>query len=317
MSLWVDANGWPVPPAVLLGCLVAEILYFRGWSMIVHGLQLKEAARAAHPSVFTGSISGDTERRRWLWRSAFFLGALLTFLLASCAFVDNLASRLLWVHMIQHLLILVVMAPLLVAGSPALLLWLGLPRQARRLLKRGVHLKVRLALYAFVQWLRRPIIACVLLLAGTWTWHWPPLYDLALRNAAIHDWGEHTTFLLVSLLFWSLVIPSYPALSRLSYGKRIACVGFAIAQNIVLAVLIGFAPTPLYAPYAHLVTGPGALTALQDQQFGAGIMWTFGDLPFGIAFSTLIHRWLTLQLDAGQDEAPAPAPGVQKAGSAL
>ena len=45
MSIWVDANGWPVPPTVLLGCLVAEVLYFRGWRVLVKAEQTK-AARA-------------------------------------------------------------------------------------------------------------------------------------------------------------------------------------------------------------------------------------------------------------------------------
>ena len=44
MSIWVDANGWPIPPTVLLGCLVAEILYFRGWRVLVKAEQRKEAA---------------------------------------------------------------------------------------------------------------------------------------------------------------------------------------------------------------------------------------------------------------------------------
>jgi cytochrome c oxidase assembly factor CtaG len=74
-------------------------------------------------------------------------------------------------------------------------------------------------------------------------------------------------------------------------------VGIAIIQNVVLAVLIGFAQVPLYAPYAHLALGPGGLSALQDQQLGAGIMWTFGDLPFGIAFAVLVHGWLVSQSD--------------------
>jgi cytochrome c oxidase assembly factor CtaG len=63
----------------------------------------------------------------------------------------------------------------------------------------------------------------------------------------------------------------------------------------MLAVLIGFAQVPIYAPYAHLATIAGGLSAIQDQQFGAGIMWTFGDLPFGIAFSILIQQWLASQ----------------------
>jgi putative membrane protein len=74
-------------------------------------------------------------------------------------------------------------------------------------------------------------------------------------------------------------------------------VGIAIIQNVVLAVLIGFSQVPLYAPYAHLVLGTGGLTALQDQQLGAGIMWVFGDLPLVIAFAILLYQWLDSQSD--------------------
>ena len=285
MGFWTDANGWPVPPLVLLACLIAEILYFRGWEIITRGVQAKEAARAKIP----GSTAQSSRRKVWLWRGLFFSCALFLLLVASSAPVDRLAGRLFWVHMIQHLLLLVVIAPLLVAGAPIIPLWLGLPRGARRLFKLCVPVKVRRALYGVVGRLRQPAISCVLLVVGTWIWHWPPLYDLALTNAALHDWCEHTTFMAVSLLFWTQIIPSAPLHLRTGYLGRLGCMGVAVAQNVVLAALIGFAQTPLYAPYAHLAT---SLSAVQDQQLGAGIMWTFGDLPFGIAFAALVHRWL-------------------------
>src|SRR6266699_994333 len=312
MSIWVDANGWPIPPTVLLGCLVAEILYFRGWRVLVKAEQAKRAARSRAtarvgpsmnrdtcppgrvPTTFTGSDTGTYQWNSWFWRGTYFLGAIFAFLLASSAPVDILSSRLLWVHMIQHLLLLVVIAPLLVAAAPLLPLWLGLPGWARRFVKR---LKAGRAFYRAGQWLRQPAISCGLLIIGIWAWHWPALYDLALTNAAIHDWCEHATFLAVSMLFWTQVIPSPPLRSRLGSLGRMGCVGIAIAQNVILAVLIGFAQSPLYAPYAHLVQGTGGLSALQDQQLGAGIMWTLGDLPFGIALSVVLHRWLTSQAD--------------------
>ena len=147
-------------------------------------------------------------------------------------------------------------------------------------------------------WLRQPVVSCTLLIAGIWVWHWPPLYDLALTNGAIHDWCEHLTFLAVSVLFWSQVIPSPSLRPRLGYLGRAGYLGIAIAQNVVLAALLGLAPVVLYAPYAHLAAASGgSFTALQDQQLGAGIMWTFGDLPFGIAFSVVLHRWFALQSD--------------------
>jgi cytochrome c oxidase assembly factor CtaG len=291
MSIWVDANGWPIPPTVLLGCLVAESLYFRGWQVLVKAEQRKTARATASPES-TGS--GGYQWDSWFWRGTYFLGAVVVFLLASSAPIDILSSRFLWVHMVQHLLLLVVMAPLLVASAPLLPLWLGLPSWTRRLVK---WLKAGRAFYQVGRWLRQPAISCALLIIGTWAWHWPSLYDLALTNGAIHDWCEHATFVAVSFIFWTQVIPSPPLRLHLGYLGRMGCVGIAIVQNVVLAVLLGFAPLPLYAPYAHLVHGPGGLTALQDQQLGAGIMWTFGDLPFGIAFSILVHRWLASQSD--------------------
>jgi len=296
MNIWVDANGWPVPPYLLLGCLVLEILYFRGWTMITNGIRARQAASATRSAGLASFQTGNAQWHTWLWRGTFFSCALFTFLLAASAPIDSLSARLFWVHMVQHLLLLIVVPPLLVAAAPLLPLWLGLPRWALRLFKTCVRLKVRKTFYRAGQWLFQPAIACVLFVAGIWIWHWPPLYDLALLNGSIHDWLEHSTFLAVSVFFWAQIIPSPPVHMRMGHLGRMGCIAIAIVQNVILAALLGFAPQPLYAPYAHLALGPGGLTALQDQSLGAGIMWTVGDLPFGIAFSVLLHKWLTIQL---------------------
>lgn len=287
MSIWVDINGWPVPPLILLGCLLVEILYFRGWSLLIKAEYAKRAAGA------TTSLQGNG----WFWRAFYFLGAIIALLLAASAFIDTLAGRLFWVHMVQHLILMVVVAPLAVAGAPMLPLWLGLPRWAHRLIKFFVRPKAWHVLYRVGYWLRYPAVSCALLIIGTWVWHWPTLYDLAMTNDAIHDWCEHSTFLAVSILFWTQVIPSPPLRPRLGYLGRMACVGIAILQNVVLAVLLAFATVPLYAPYAHLAPVLGGFSALQDQQFGAGLMWTAGDFPFGVAISILFQRWFALQSD--------------------
>ena len=291
MSIWVDANGWPIPPMVLLGCLVAEILYFRGWRVLVKAEQRKTARVTTSPA---SASSAGYQWDSWLWRSTYFLGAIFITLLGDSAPIDILSGRFFWVHMVQHLLLLVIMAPLLVAAAPLQPCWLGLPRWVRKLVK---SLKVGRVFYQIGHWLRQPAVSCVLLIAGIWVWHWPALYDLALRNDTIHDWCEHLTFLAVSVLFWTQVIPSPPLRPRLGYIGQMGCLGVAIAQNVVLAVLLGFAQAPLYAPYVHLATASGTFSALQDQQLGAGIMWTFGDLPFGITLSVLLHRWLASQSD--------------------
>lgn len=296
MNIWVYPDGWPVPPQVLLACLVAEVLYFRGWQVLLKAEQRKAARTAPGP---TGSPqSGWYRWDSWLWRGIYFLGAILMVLIGDSAPVDILSGRYFWVHMVQHLGLLVVIAPLLAASAPLLPLWLGLPVWARKLFKIPAKLNVGRALFWVVHWLRQPAISCVLLIAGIWIWHWPPLYDLALRDQAIHDWGEHLTFLAVSVIFWTQVIPSPPLRPRLGYMGQMVCIGVAMVQNVFLAVLLGFSQVPLYAPYANLAAAAGgAFTALQDQQLGAGIMWTFGDVPFGIALAVLFQRWFATQSD--------------------
>ncbi len=297
MNIWVDANGWPVPPTVLLGCLVVEVLYFRGWQILVKAEQRKTGGTMTPPASKWVN-AGGYRWNSWLWRGVYFLVAIFMLLIGDSAPVDILSGRYFWVHMVQHLLLLVVIAPLLVAGAPLLPMWLGLPRWARRLVRASTRPKAWRVFYRVGHWLRQPAVSCVLLVAGIWVWHWPPLYDLALRNEAIHDWCEHMTFLAVSLLFWTQVIPSPQLRPRLGYLGQMVLIGVAMVQNVALAVLLGFAQVPLYAPYAHLAAASGGIfSALQDQQLGAGIMWTFGDLPFGIALSVVLHRWLVSQSD--------------------
>ena len=296
MNIWVDASGWPIPPAVLLGCLIAEALYYRGWRVLVKAEQAKAARTKAYPN-FDSTRAGEFQWGSWFWRGTYFLGAVIITLMASSAPVDILSGRLFWVHMIQHLLIMIVIAPLVVAGAPLLPIWLGFPNWARKLVRKSAMLKVGSPLHRLGHWLRFPVVSCGLLIIGMWAWHWPTLYDLALTNAAIHDWCEHLTFLAVSVLFWTQVIPSPPLHMRLGYLGRVVYLGIAIAQNVLLAMVLAFVQTPLYAPYAHLATGPGGLSALADQRLGAGIMWTVGDFPFIAVICVLGMLWLSSQSD--------------------
>jgi cytochrome c oxidase assembly factor CtaG len=119
-----------------------------------------------------------------------------------------------------------------------------------------------------------------------WLWHIPALYDLTLRDDAVHNL-EHTAFFAVGLLFWTAALPSRGRAPSLGLIGRAAVVLTGLVGSWMLAVFIGYAPTVLYA-----YSGSGGLTPLADQQLAAGVMWVPASLPFVIVLVALGARWL-------------------------
>ena len=88
------------------------------------------------------------------------------------------------------------------------------------------------------------------------------------------------------------MIDSPPWRSALPATARAACVGLALIVSWILAIVLAVAGSPLYAPYAAEASRPGGISALADQQLGAGVMWVPGSIPFAIVLVVIIYRWL-------------------------
>jgi putative membrane protein len=250
------------------------------------GLHLLGERRAA-------VLTGRPRDRRARSRALTFYAGLLAILLALGSPIETLADKLLWAHMIEHLLLLLVAAPLIVLGAPWMSLWRPLPLDLRRTVAKTVVRSPYLApIRALCRALGRPLGAWLAFSVNLVLWHLPALYDLTLRNTSVHAL-EHLTFLLFGIVFWAQVITSPPARPSLSYLGRIGYVAAAIIPNVGLSMLLAFSRSPLYVPYAQLAHRPGGISAVADQQIAAGIMWSAGDLPFGIAIALLVHLWLT------------------------
>ncbi len=251
----------------------------------------------------TGRPRSRLARRRALT----FYAGLLAIVLAIATPIETLSKQLLWTHMIQHVLLLSVAAPLIVLGAPWMSLWRPLPLGMRRAVARALVLSPRCAPVRSV-WraLRRPLVVLALYSVNLLAWHLPALYDLALRNTDVHAL-EHLTFIGFGILLWAQVIPSPPFKVSLAYPRRIAYLVAAMVPNVVLSMLLAFSRSPLYPFYADLAHRPSGISAFTDQQIAAGIMWSFGDLPFVIAIVVLSVRWLG-QVDEDAAELPAGAP---------
>jgi putative membrane protein len=271
---------WSLDPAVVLVAVFA-VLYWIG------------SRRTVTPERTTGA-----KRLRY----AAFYGAVAILAIALASPIDRLSDQLFWVHMVQHVLLMLVAAPLIVFARPWVRLWRALPLGSRRWLARGLGTDPRTEpLRVATRVLGGPIVSLVAFSVVLLSWHIPAMFDATLSSNALHAL-EHTLFLLSAVMLFKQVIPSPPLRARLGDTQRVLYVIAAMTVSWILAVILALAPTPLYSHYAHLGTRPGGISALADQQLAAGVMWVPGSITFVIVIFVYIHRWL----------AP-PAPGSKRA----
>ncbi len=198
-----------------------------------------------------------------------FLAGLATVALAVASPLDAAADRTLAAHMLQHLVLLVVAPPLLLAGAPLVPITRGLPRVLAR---RVVRPLLRSPLPTV---LGHPLAGWLAVTLATWGWHVPAAFELALHSERWHA-IEHACFLGGGVLFWWPVVLPWPARPRMPRWALVPYLLLADLQNTALAATLVFAARPLYPSYAALL-GP---RALDDQALAGVLMW----VPMSLAY---------------------------------
>jgi cytochrome c oxidase assembly factor CtaG len=247
-------RSWPFDPWLLGGLLVTACVYWRGW-LVLHRRQ---------PQRWHGG------------HVAAFFGGLAAVYLALASPIEPFAALLLWVHMAQHLLLMMVAPPLLWLGAPMLPLLRGLPRPVR--VFWVAPLLSSPPLRRLFGRLTHPMTALVLFIAATWFWHVPAFYDLALRSSGWH-YLQHVCFLASALLFWYPVVRPYPARPRWSPWLLFPVLLLADLSNTVLSALLTFSSRLLYPYYAE-VPRLGGVSAVEDQSAAGVLMWVPGSVAF-------------------------------------
>jgi putative membrane protein len=198
--------------------------------------------------------------------------------------VDTYATSLFSVHMVQHLLLTMVAAPLLALGAPITLLLRVAPASARR----GAILPLLHS--APVRVLSFPVVAWLLFTAVMWASHFSGLFDAALEDPLVHE-GEHLLYIVSGLLFWWPVVGADPSPWRMGYGARVGYLALGMPQNTFLGLAIYSAPVVLYPHYQTLVRAWGP-DPLADQQLAGGLMWVVGDFLFIIPLLIVVAAWM-------------------------
>ncbi len=219
------------------------------------------------------------------WHVIAFGSGIVLMLLSLISPIDTYSDDLFWVHMIQHMVVVMLVAPLLLLGAPATLALRSASKRVRR------EYFVPILQSRALQILTYPPVAILLFILSIWLWHLPVLYDAAIANEVLHFF-EHTSFLGGALLLWWLIIGVDATHLRPGYPGRVAILIIAILQNIALALILTSAGDPIYDTYEEVALlrdwGPSAIT---DQRLGAGVMWVPGAMMFGLALLASFYYW--------------------------
>ena len=262
-SLAAFLVGWSFDPTIQIPILVVAAAYL--WAV-----RHVDAAHPANPVPWA--------------RTACFLGGLATIEIALQSGIDAYENVLFSDHMVQHILLTMIAAPLLAAGAPiTLLLRVARPEARRRWILPVLHSRV-------VRAISFPVVAWVLFAAVMWGTHFSPLFEASLENPLVHDL-EHVLFLSSALLFWWPVVGLDPSPWRMPHPVRALYAGLQMPQNTFLALAILSATAPLYRHYATLDLA-WLPDPLADQQAAAAIMWVVGDLTFFVAILLIVRAWM-------------------------
>jgi putative membrane protein len=200
-------------------------------------------------------------------------------------------------HMVQHELLMVVAAPLLVLGRPLVPFSRALGRETLGVLAAGVRSRPMAVVRLLWGWITRPLVAWVLHAVALWIWHVPRYFEATIDDEWIH-FLQHASFFGTALLFWWSIVRQRP--SSLGYGAAVLYLFTTAAHSGALGALLTLAQRSLYPAYAT-TTAAWGLTPLEDQQLGGLVMWVPAGTIYAVAALALLLAWI-------RDAEPGTAP---------
>jgi putative membrane protein len=261
--------GYSPPPSVVAGTLGLGGIY---WLCI-----------GPYRDRFSGSAPVS------LWKQMTFYSGVAVLLIALASPLDPIGDvYLLTAHMLQHLLLTLAVAPLLLAGTPG---WLF------RDLLRATRLT------GFARWARHPLVAFFTFNLVFALAHIPAFYELTLQDEPLHV-AEHVVFIATAMLMWMPILSPVPAI--VAPYPPLGQVLYLFLQTIpasLVGALLAITGTADYATYAFAprIT---PLNAVEDQQLAGLLMWVGGGVFYLIATGVVFFAW------ASREEAADRRPGV-------
>lgn len=250
---------WQFAPVVTAAVVVAAVLY--GWGVV-------RVARR-HPA------------RPWpVWRTCMFAAGLAVLVLATQSGIGVYDDLLFYDHMLQHLMLLMVAPPLLIAAQPLTLLLHASRNPLHTWAKRVLRSRVA----SFLTWPVFGVVAYALCVTAA---HLTGIATTIEHNQTIHN-AEHAVFVIVGYLFFLPILGREPIRWRLSYPVRFVILVLLMPVDTFTGVALGYGS----ASSPGVPTGPRpawAPSPVSDLHLGGAVMWIGGD---GIMFALMMFVFL-------------------------
>jgi putative membrane protein len=246
---------WTFEPSVIVGVGAISLAYICGW------LRARQPGQP-HPPGY-GKL-------------ALFALSMLIVLLALISPVDSWSTDFLFVHMIQHLLLLDLMPIALI---------LSLSKGILRPVTRKVTV-----IEANIGPLGSPVFALCFYISMMLIWHIPALYDTALAHPLLHV-AEHLCFSAAGFMYWWHLLS--PIKARRHLGGMGPVMYMVITKLTVglLGVVLAFSPDSFYPWYQHHLHYLN-LSPTVDQNLAGLVMALEQSVVMGIAVGYFFVRAL-------------------------
>jgi putative membrane protein len=216
--------------------------------------------------------------------AAFHAGTLVG-LMALTSPLDALGDEYLFsAHMVQHLMLVFIVAPLWLLGTPGWMIDQLVPQGLRSIANR----------------LLSPIVAFSIFVVVMWGWHLPGVYQLTLESEAVHIF-EHLSFIGAGLIGWWPVLGAADApLAKPEPSLRMLYLFLLAIPCTGLAAVLTFSTHPFY-PFYESAQHIFGLSALEDQHLGGLVMWLPTHLILLTMLGVTFTRWF------GRSASPGPS----------
>lgn len=253
---------------------------------------------AIFPTVwyFRGLARTTAASRPAHWRSVVFILGMLAIYFVLQTHFDYLAQHMFFLNRLQHV-VMHHLGPFLIALAwPWQTLMLGMPEIVQRLsTSKGVS--------RFLLLMRRPLLAALVFVGLIALWLIPTVHFRAMIDPKLYllmNWSMVGD----GLLFWSLVLdPRSAAQAGISFGWRAALAVGVMFPQILIGAIIALSNHDIYNFYAWCGRIYPTIGALDDQNYGGGIVWI---PPAMMSVAALLLVLNALRLNDEAEEASAP-----------